>query len=220
MVHDDEFPVKDVAELIDYAKKNPGKLRYGTVGVGSYPHYDMAYFAKRAGDLDAGRDPQQGGRRRASSSDMVTGDTQAAFLNVASTAAQVQAGKIRPIAVGQPHAPAGISGRADHEGGRASGRRHDRLERACSRPPRTPKPVLESLHQRRRRQRCSRRCRQGGAGQAELQHRALEVGGRGARLWLAGEINAWKKITDRGEDRSGGCSLLPRPVSHGESASG
>src|SRR5262249_57431383 len=46
------FPVKDVKELVEYAKKNPGKLRYGTVGAGSYPHFDMAYFAKRAGDLD------------------------------------------------------------------------------------------------------------------------------------------------------------------------
>ena len=44
-----DFPVKSVAELIAYAKKNPGKVRYGTVGIGSYPHYDMAYFAKTRG---------------------------------------------------------------------------------------------------------------------------------------------------------------------------
>src|SRR5579872_143076 len=36
----DNFPVKSVAELVAYAKKNPGKVRYGTVGIGSYPHYD------------------------------------------------------------------------------------------------------------------------------------------------------------------------------------
>ena len=70
-----DFPVKSVPELIDYAKKNPGKVRYGTVGVGSYPHYDMAYFAKRAGDLDMvahaqqerrlRRDPGHAARRRA-----------------------------------------------------------------------------------------------------------------------------------------------------------
>ena len=70
-----DFPVKTVAELIDYAKKNPGKIHYGTVGIGSYPHYDMAYFAKRAGDLDMvgaaeqerrlRRDPGHAARRRA-----------------------------------------------------------------------------------------------------------------------------------------------------------
>ena len=41
------FSAKSVPELIDNAKKNPGKVRYGTVGAGSYPHFDMAYFAKR-----------------------------------------------------------------------------------------------------------------------------------------------------------------------------
>ncbi len=46
------FNVKSVAELVDYARKNPGRLRYGTVGAGSYPHYDMAFFAKKASDLD------------------------------------------------------------------------------------------------------------------------------------------------------------------------
>src|SRR3984893_10968669 len=46
------FSAKSVPELIDNAKKTPGKVRYGTVGAGSYPHFDMAYFAKKAGDLD------------------------------------------------------------------------------------------------------------------------------------------------------------------------
>jgi len=31
------FAVKDVKELVDYAKKNAGKLRYGTVGAGQLP---------------------------------------------------------------------------------------------------------------------------------------------------------------------------------------
>jgi tripartite-type tricarboxylate transporter receptor subunit TctC len=93
-----EFPVKTVAELIAYAKKNPGKVRYGTVGIGSYPHYDMAYFAKRAGDLDLVGLPNKNGASGVIQ-DMLRGDVQAAFLNVASTAGQVQAGKFRPLAV-------------------------------------------------------------------------------------------------------------------------
>ncbi|HZP69968.1 MAG TPA: tripartite tricarboxylate transporter substrate binding protein [Pseudolabrys sp.] len=93
-----DFPVKSVAELVDYAKKNPGKVRYGTVGVGSYPHYDMAYFAKRAGELDLVALPNKNGAAGVIQ-DMLRGDVQAAFLNVASTAGQVQAGKFRPLAV-------------------------------------------------------------------------------------------------------------------------
>ncbi len=92
------FPVKTVAELIAYAKKNPGKLRYGTVGVGSYPEYDMAYFAKRAGNLDMSALPNKNGATGVVQ-DMLRGDVHAAFLNVASTAGMVQAGKFRAIAV-------------------------------------------------------------------------------------------------------------------------
>jgi tripartite-type tricarboxylate transporter receptor subunit TctC len=87
-----------MAELVDYAKKNPGKLRYGTVGVGSYPHYDMAYFAKRAGDLDMAALPNKNGASGVIQ-DMLRGDVHAAFLNVASTAGMVQSGKFRPLAV-------------------------------------------------------------------------------------------------------------------------
>jgi tripartite-type tricarboxylate transporter receptor subunit TctC len=93
-----DFPVKSVPELIAYAKQNPGKVRYGTVGVGSYPHYDMAYFAKRAGDLDLVGLPNKNGAAGVIQ-DMLRGDVQAAFLNVASSAGQIQAGKFRPLAV-------------------------------------------------------------------------------------------------------------------------
>jgi tripartite-type tricarboxylate transporter receptor subunit TctC len=93
-----DFPIKTVPELINYAKANPGKFRYGTVGVGSYPHYDMAYFAKRAGDLNMVGLPNKNGAPGVIQ-DMLRGDAQGAFLNVASTAAMVEAGRIRALAV-------------------------------------------------------------------------------------------------------------------------
>ncbi len=92
------FDVKSVAELIAYAKKNPGQLRYGTVGPGSYPHYDMAYFAKRAGDLDMTAIPNKAGATGVIN-DMLNGSTQVAFLNVASATPQVKAGTLRPLAL-------------------------------------------------------------------------------------------------------------------------
>ena len=93
-----DFSVKSVPELVAYAKQNPGKVSYGTVGTGSYPHYDMAYFAKRAGDLDLVALPNKNGAAGVIQ-DMLRGDVQAAFLNAASTAGQIQAGKFRPLAV-------------------------------------------------------------------------------------------------------------------------
>lgn len=92
------FDVKSVAELIAYAKQHPGQIRYGTVGPGSYPHYDMAYFDKRAGDLDMVALPNKAGASGVIN-DMLNGSTQVAFLNVASTAAQIKAGNMRPLAV-------------------------------------------------------------------------------------------------------------------------
>ncbi|HZC55653.1 MAG TPA: tripartite tricarboxylate transporter substrate binding protein [Xanthobacteraceae bacterium] len=92
------FDVKTVPALVDFAKKNPGQLRYGTVGNGSYPHYDMAYFAKRAGDLDMVAIPNKAGASGVIN-DMLTGSTQTAFLNVASTAPQVKSGSLQPLAV-------------------------------------------------------------------------------------------------------------------------
>jgi tripartite-type tricarboxylate transporter receptor subunit TctC len=92
------FAPRTVPELIDTIKKNPGRVRYGTVGVGSYPDYDMAVFAKRAGDLQLTGIPNRNGAAGVIL-DMVAGDSQTAFLNVASTAAMVRAGKLRALAI-------------------------------------------------------------------------------------------------------------------------
>jgi len=92
------FPPKTVPEFIAYAKQRPGEIHYGTVGVGSYPHYDMAFFAKRAGDLEMSALPNRNGAAGVIQ-DWLRGDSQAAFLNVASSASLVQAGKLRPLAV-------------------------------------------------------------------------------------------------------------------------
>jgi tripartite-type tricarboxylate transporter receptor subunit TctC len=173
------FPVKDVKELIDHAKKNPGKLRYGTVGVGSYPHYDFAYFAKRAGDLDAIAIHNKAGASGVIN-DMVTGDTQAAFLNVASTAAMIRAGKIKPIAIvnhqrlpAYPDVP--TMAELGFEGvGTIAWNAMFALAG-------TPRPVLEILHKAAHR-RARGPGRQGGAAEAEFQHRPLEIGGRGQDL--------------------------------------
>jgi tripartite-type tricarboxylate transporter receptor subunit TctC len=91
------FDVKNVKELVEYAKKNPGKLRYTSAGVGSFPHFDMEVFAKRAG-VSMNHIPNKTGAA-GMINDLVVGDAQIAFINAASTASMVRAGKLRPIAV-------------------------------------------------------------------------------------------------------------------------
>ena len=73
-----DFPPKTFPELLAYAKQNPGKVRYGTVGVGSYPHFDMAVFAKRAG-LEMNHIPNKAGASGVIN-DMVSGDTQVSYV--------------------------------------------------------------------------------------------------------------------------------------------
>ena len=185
------FAVKDVKELVEYAKKNPGKLRYGTVGAGSYPHFDMAYFAKRAGDLDMIAIHNKAGAAGVIN-DMITGDTQASFLNVASTAAQVRAGKLKPIAVvnrerlaAYPDVPTMAEvGFADV--GTVAWN-------AMFAPAGTPKPVLETLHK------AAVEALQAPAAKEALTKQNFNIvpskSVDEAKAWLAGEIATWQKIT-------------------------
>lgn len=91
------FDIKSVAELVDYAKKNPGKVRYTSAGVGSFPHFDMEVFSRRAG-IEMVHIPNKTGAA-GMINDLVVGDAQTSFLNAASSAAMIKAGKMRPIAV-------------------------------------------------------------------------------------------------------------------------
>jgi len=78
-----DFPPKTYAEFIAYAKANPGKVRYASVGIGSNNHYDMEAFAQWAGIVLAHL-PNKGGGA-AITNDLVTGDAHVALLNAASS---------------------------------------------------------------------------------------------------------------------------------------
>ena len=97
MVTTTNFDVKDVKGLVDYAKKNPGKVRYSSAGVGSFPHFDMEIFARRA-SVDMIHIPNKTGAA-GMVNDLVVGDAQVGIINSASTAAMIKAGKMKPIAV-------------------------------------------------------------------------------------------------------------------------
>ena len=58
-----DFAPKTYAEFIAYAKANPGKVRYASVGIGSNNHYDTEAFAQ-VGRHQAASHPEQGRRRR------------------------------------------------------------------------------------------------------------------------------------------------------------
>jgi tripartite-type tricarboxylate transporter receptor subunit TctC len=92
-----DFPPKTVPEFVAYAKQNSGTMQYATVGVGSFPHYDMIMFEKKAG-LQLTDVPYKGGAGEAVSK-LASGEVQAAFLNVATTGGMIRSGHLRPLAV-------------------------------------------------------------------------------------------------------------------------
>jgi tripartite-type tricarboxylate transporter receptor subunit TctC len=94
------FPPNTVAEVIDWAKKNPGKLNYASAGVGTYPHLDMLRFAKAAG-IEATHIPYKGGAGQMLPA-LMSGEVQISFINLASTIEQIRAGKIKAIATTMP----------------------------------------------------------------------------------------------------------------------
>ena len=121
-----DFDAKSVPELIAYAKKNPGQVRYGTVGPGSYPHYDMAYFAKRAGDLDMIAIPNKAGATGVINDMLNRLDPS----HLPQRGEQRAAGEGRQPArarPGQSCAAAGLSRRGDDAGAWLPRRRHHRL---------------------------------------------------------------------------------------------
>lgn len=91
-----DFPPKNFAEFVAYAKQNPGKLRYGSVGVGSFPQFDMEVLSRRAG-IELTHLPNKNGAS-GMLSDLVRGDAQIGFLNVATSGPLVRAGQLRALA--------------------------------------------------------------------------------------------------------------------------
>ena len=90
------FPAKNVAEAIEQARRNPGKLNYASASLGSYPHLDMMKFLKATG-TDMTHVPYKGGAGQMIPS-LITNETQIAFINLSSTIEHIKAGKLRAIA--------------------------------------------------------------------------------------------------------------------------
>jgi tripartite-type tricarboxylate transporter receptor subunit TctC len=88
--------VSTLAELIELAKKNPGKLNYASSGNGSAPHMAAVLFSRLAG-VDIVHVPFKGGAPAVQS--VLAGDTQFSFATPPSVLPLVQAGRLRALAV-------------------------------------------------------------------------------------------------------------------------
>jgi tripartite-type tricarboxylate transporter receptor subunit TctC len=89
-------PVKSVAELVAYAKANPGKVNFSSGGIGVLPHLIGEWFKSRAG-IDIVHVPYRGGGP--SINDLVGGQVQMTFEGTSVLLPLIESGKLRALAV-------------------------------------------------------------------------------------------------------------------------
>ena len=89
-------PYKTVQELIDFAKKNPGEVTYGSPGSGASPHVSGALFQSMTG-AEITHIPYKGSAPAVS--DLLGNQIAIMFDNMPSAIQHVRSGKLRPIAV-------------------------------------------------------------------------------------------------------------------------
>jgi tripartite-type tricarboxylate transporter receptor subunit TctC len=92
-----DVPAKDLREFVALAKKNPGKLYYGSAGNGSAGHLAMEYLKLTAG-IDLVHVPYKG--TGPNLVDLLAGRTHATAAGTPPLLPHVKAGKLRVIAVG------------------------------------------------------------------------------------------------------------------------
>jgi tripartite-type tricarboxylate transporter receptor subunit TctC len=91
-----ELPVNTVQEFIEYARKNPGKLNYGSTGSGSSNHLSMELFMKMTG-VKLAHIPYKGSAPAVTA--ILGGEIDALFDNVPNVLQQIKAGKMKAIGV-------------------------------------------------------------------------------------------------------------------------
>ena len=89
------LPVKSVADLIGYAKANPGKLTYGSAGIGSTLHLAGEMFKREAG-IDMLHVPYRGGGPAIK--DLIGGQIQLMFAPAVAMMPLANTGKVRVLA--------------------------------------------------------------------------------------------------------------------------
>ena len=89
-------PAKNMAEFIAYARQNPGKLNFGTPGIGSLGHLIGETF-KYSAKVNMTHVPYRGAGPALN--DALAGQVQVLFDNLPSSLPHIQAGKLRALAV-------------------------------------------------------------------------------------------------------------------------
>jgi tripartite-type tricarboxylate transporter receptor subunit TctC len=91
-----DFPASSVRELVSYARRNPGKVNYGSVGAGGVNHLAMAWF-NTLNELDMQHVPYKGLVQGLQ--DVMTSRLDVMFAVIGGAAPLLKAGKLKGLAV-------------------------------------------------------------------------------------------------------------------------
>ena len=185
------FPPRTFAEFLQYAKQNPGKVRFGSAGTGSYQQINTAILAKAAG-LDLVHIPfKEGGAPLLK--DLANGDVQVSFFNITNPVGMMKAGRVRPLAVS---ARARLADYSDIPTFAELGFPDVKAAQwvAAFAPGPTPAPIVETLH----------RAFAAAVEVPEMQE-AFHKGGvvappkdslADAKAWVEQEMAMWRRVVD------------------------
>jgi tripartite-type tricarboxylate transporter receptor subunit TctC len=90
------LPVTDLKSFVDYLRKNPGKLSYGSAGPGSLTHLTMELFKQQVSSFMV-HIPYRG--IAPAFTDLMGNQTQAMFPGLAAAVPHIRSGRVRPLAV-------------------------------------------------------------------------------------------------------------------------
>lgn len=136
------LPVKDLRELIAYAKANPGKLFHASAGYGSAPHLASVLFESVAGIKFTHVQFKGGGPATQS---LLAGDTQVNFATAPTVMGFVRAGRLKALAVSSRNASPAIPGIPGAEAAGLPG--YDfTFWFGLFVPAGTPQPAIQRLH--------------------------------------------------------------------------
>ena len=93
-------PFTTFAELVDYARKNPGKLNYASAGLGTLPHVTMELLLRRIG-IAVAHIPYRGAAP--AMNDLLAGVVQLKMDTYTTSNPQVAAGKLRMLGIASRH---------------------------------------------------------------------------------------------------------------------
>jgi tripartite-type tricarboxylate transporter receptor subunit TctC len=99
MVANPQLPARSVSELVALAREQPGRLAFGSPGIGTPPHLAGELF-KRAAGIDVLHVPYRGGSQAAA--DLIAGHVQFEIESLTVQLPHVLSGRVRPLAITGP----------------------------------------------------------------------------------------------------------------------